>query len=110
MVRLDPRIDDHWSLAAPVLETGECANTINIMRRIASREAHPYKIVERGRNEVAVITNDDHYDPFCHLLLQRQLLVQFAHLLPCALIIRESVGLKGKHTGHGDLRIAEVAY
>src|SRR5438552_17791842 len=51
VVRLDAGVDNERAVAAPVLLACECADAVNVGRRIRARESDPEKVVERAGSE-----------------------------------------------------------
>ena len=59
-MRLDPRVDDHRTLTAPVLVVSKRLDSVNVVRWIGSGERSPEEVVQVLGGEVAVIDQQNH--------------------------------------------------
>ena len=59
VVRLQPSVDRQRTGASPVFLLDERIHSVDIRRRVGSRERHPQEIGQRPRCEITVVNDDD---------------------------------------------------
>src|SRR5690606_26635610 len=62
MVWLTAGGDDDRAMAAPMLELHKAADTMNIVRRVASRKGDPNQVIDTGGRKSGVVAQDQQLD------------------------------------------------